>query len=65
MVPLIVTKTQNDPNENVSVLDFFSNSAYDRFNRTFGKSYMLFQRYVPAKGAQANVIRCVYHKDRM
>lgn len=65
MVPLVVTKTQNDPNENVSQLDFFSNSAYERFNRTFGKSYMVFQRYIPCKGAQANVIRCVYHKDSM
>ena len=65
MIPLVVTKTQNDPNENVSQLDFFSNSAFERFNRSFGKSYMLFQRYVPCKGANANVVRCVYHRDRM
>jgi len=64
MVPLIVTKTQNDPNENVCQLDFFANSAYERFNRTFGKSFMLFQRYIPCKGSNANVIRCIYHRDR-
>ena len=63
MVPLMVTKTQNDPNENVSQLDFFTNSAYERFNRTFGKSYMVFQRYVPCKGANSNVIRCVFTKE--
>ena len=65
MVPLVVTKTQNDPNENVCQLDFFANSSYERWNRTFSKSYMLFQRYVPCKGANANIIRCVWTKDSM
>ena len=65
LVPILVTKTQNDPNENVCKLDFFSNSAYETFSRTFGKSYMVFQRYVPCKGANANVIRCVYNKDHL
>ena len=65
MVPLMVTKTQNDPNENQVQLDFFSNSASERFNRTFGKSYMVFQRYVPCKGANANVIRCIWSKDHL
>ena len=65
LVPIVVTKTQNDPNENQCKLDFFSNSAYETFNRTFGKSYMVFQRYVPCKGANANVIRCVYNKDHL
>lgn len=65
LVPILVTKTQNDPNENQCKLDFFSNSAYETFNRTFGKSYMVFQRYVPCKGSNANVVRCIYHKDHM
>lgn len=26
---------------------------------------MVFQRYVPCKGANANVIRCVYNKDHL
>jgi hypothetical protein len=65
MIPLIVTKTQNDPNENQCQLDFFSNSASERFNRSFGKSYMVFQRYVPCKGTNANVIRCVWNKEHM
>jgi len=65
LVPLIITKTQNDPNENQCKLDFFANSAYETFNRTFGKSYMLFQRYVPAKGSNSNVIRCIYNKESM
>ena len=60
-----MTKTQNDPNENQCKLDFFSNSAYETFNRTFGKSYMVFQRYVPCKGSNANVVRCIYNKDHM
>jgi hypothetical protein len=42
LVPIVVTKTQNDPNENQCKLDFFANSAYETFNRTFGKSYMVF-----------------------
>ncbi len=63
MIPLVVTKTQNDPNENQCQLDFFANSASERFNRTFGKSYMLFQRYVPCKGTNANVVRCIWNKD--
>lgn len=65
MIPLFVTKTQSDPNENVSSLDFFANSAYERFNRNFGKSFMVFQRYIPCKGTNANVIRCIFHKDRI
>ena len=65
LVPIVVTKTQNDPNENQCKLDFFANSAYETFNRTFGKSYMVFQRYVPCKGSNANVVRCVYNKDQM
>ena len=64
MIPLFVTKTQNDPNENLSQLDFFANSAFERFNRSFGKSYMVFQRYVPCKGSNANVVRCIYNKER-
>ena len=42
LVPIVVTKTQNDPNENQCKLDFFANSAYETFNRTFGKSNMVF-----------------------
>lgn len=26
---------------------------------------MTFQRYVPCKGANANVIRCIYNKDQL
>ena len=65
MIPLMVTKTQNDPNENICALDFFANSALQRFNNTFGKSQMVFQRYIPCKGANSNVIRCIWNKDKM
>jgi hypothetical protein len=65
LVPILVTKTQSDPNENQCKLDFFSNSAFETFSRTFGKSQMVFQRYIPCKGSNANVIRCVYNKDNM
>eukprot|EP00347_Sterkiella_histriomuscorum_P001072 403373437 len=38
IIPITVTKSQNDQSDNAVELDFFTNSAYDRFNRTFQKN---------------------------
>jgi hypothetical protein len=76
VVPLTATKYESEDQDNDIILDFFPNSAYDRFNRNFQKStssYLislfniesfLFQRYVPCKGGNPTVLRCVSHKDK-